>query len=65
MLSEEIEHHVHEEEARSDGMFAQCRDTDVDLVALRDAMLARKEELEAQAGTRGLPPAELSAVHAA
>lgn len=58
VLSEEIKHHVHEEEMRGEGMFAQCRDTDVDLVALRDAMMARKEELTAQAEASGLPPAE-------
>jgi hypothetical protein len=58
VLSEEILHHVHEEEMRGEGMFAQCRKTDVDLVALRDAMLARKRELMAQAEAAGLPPAE-------
>jgi len=58
VLSEEIEHHVKEEEAPSEGMFAQARKTDVDLVALRDKMLARKEELKQQAETRGLPPAQ-------
>jgi hemerythrin superfamily protein len=58
VLSEEIEHHVHEEEMPSDGMFAQCRKTGVDLVALRDAMVARKQELKAQADSEGLPPAE-------
>ena len=58
VLSEEILHHVHEEEMRSEGMFAQCRQTDVDLVALRDALLARKQELMAQEKTTGLPPAE-------
>ncbi|RYD58060.1 MAG: hemerythrin domain-containing protein [Sphingomonadales bacterium] len=58
VLSEEIEHHVHEEEMPSEGMFAQCRKTDVDLVALRDAMLARKQELIALEESDGLPPAE-------
>ncbi len=62
VLSEEIEHHVHEEEMRGEGMFAQCRQTDVDLVALGDAMLARKEELMAQAESAGLPPAQTHAV---
>ena len=62
VLSEEIEHHVREEERPSDGMFAQCRKTDVDLVAMRDAMLARKEELTAIADREGLPPAKLTAV---
>ena len=61
VLSEEIEHHVKEEEAQSEGMFAQAREADVDLVALRDVMLARKEELMAQIETEGaLPPAQLS-----
>ena len=62
VLSEEIKHHVHEEEAQKEGMFAQCRKTDVDLVALRDQMLARKQELMAQAKSGGLPLAKPSAV---
>jgi len=62
VLSEEIKHHVHEEEAQKEGMFAQCRKTDVDLVALRDQMLARKQELMAQAKAGGLPPAKAAAV---
>lgn len=62
VLSEEIEHHVKEEEMPSEGMFAQARKTDVDLVALRDAMLARKEELMAQAEKGGLPPAKPTVV---
>lgn len=63
VLSEEIQHHVHEEEMRGEGMFAQCRKTDVDLVALRDAMLARKQELMAEERSAGLPPAEPRAVN--
>ena len=63
VLSEEIKHHVHEEEMPSEGMFAQCRKTDVDLVALRDALSARKQELMAQAQSGGLPPAEPRAVN--
>jgi len=62
VLSEGIEHHVKEEEAPSEGMFSQARDADVDLVALRDEMLARKQELAAQAESGGLPPAEATAV---
>ena len=65
VLSEEIAHHVKEEEAPSEGMFAQARKTDVDLVALRDAMLARKEELMAQEEAGGLPPAKTTVVEAA
>ncbi len=63
VLSEEIKHHVHEEEMRGEGMFAQCRETDVDLVALRDLMLARKEALTAQAKAGGLPAAKPTAVN--
>ena len=63
VLQEQIEHHVEEEEKRSEGMFAQCRETDVDLVALRDQMLPRKQELMQQAETAGLPPAQPSVVN--
>jgi hemerythrin-like domain-containing protein len=65
VLSEEIEHHVKEEEMPSEGMFAQARKADVDLIALRDAMLARKEELVAQAEAEGLPPAKPTVVDVA
>jgi hemerythrin superfamily protein len=63
VLSEEIKHHVHEEEMPSEGMFAQCRKTDVDLVALRDQMMARKEELLALAESSGLPAAKPSVIN--
>ena len=62
VLCEEIEHHVKEEEKPAEGMFAQCRKTEVDLVELRDRLLARKEELMAQAEAGGLPPAQVTAV---
>ena len=62
VLSEEIKHHVKEEEMPSEGMFAQAREAEVDLVAMRDRMLARKQELMAQAKNGGLPPATLTAV---
>jgi len=45
VLQEQIEHHVQEEERPAEGMFAQCRKTEIDLVELRDRMLARKQEL--------------------
>jgi hypothetical protein len=64
VLQEEIEHHVKEEEQRGDGYFAQVRDSDIDLVVLRDQMLARKQELQAQAEAGGLPPAQLTTVNA-
>jgi hypothetical protein len=62
VLSEEIKHHVHEEEARSEGMFAQARAAGVDLVALRDQMVSRKQELMAQAKAGDLPPAQVTVV---
>lgn len=62
VLSEEIKHHVAEEEARSDGMFAQAREAGVDLVALRDQLAARKAELLTQAQAGALPPAQMRVV---
>jgi hypothetical protein len=58
VLSEEIKHHVKEEEKPSDGMFAQCRKADVDLAALGEQMWTRKQELLTQAKKSGLAPAQ-------
>jgi hypothetical protein len=63
VLQEQIEHHVEEEEMPKEGMFAQCRETDVDLKAMLEPMQARKEELTRQAENGGLPPAEPSVVN--
>lgn len=63
VLSEEIKHHVHEEEMPSEGMFAQCRKADVDLVVLRDEMLAMKRQLTERAEAGGLPPAQPRALN--
>jgi hypothetical protein len=54
VLSEEIKHHVKEEEQR-DGLFAQLRKGDVDLKALGERLLARKTELKAEIKEAGLP----------
>jgi hypothetical protein len=62
VLAEEIRHHVHEEEMRGEGMFAQARKTDVDLDALGGEMILRKQELMNKARTDGLPAAKPSAV---
>jgi len=62
VLCEEISHHVQEEEKPGEGFFAQARATGVDMVELRDRMMARKEELMAQAEGEGLPPAQMAAV---
>jgi len=55
VLSEEIKHHVKEEEARSEGMFAQARDVGLDMEALGEEMAARKEVLLAEFKSKGLP----------
>jgi hemerythrin superfamily protein len=46
VLSEMIKHHVKEEEQRG-GMFAEARDSDMDLRALGEQLAARKSELMA------------------
>ena len=58
VLKEQIEHHVKEEEKQQDNMFQQARAADVDLEALGEQMLARKQELKAKAESEGLPPAQ-------
>lgn len=62
VLKEQIEHHVKEEEKQHDNMFQQARAADVDLEALGERMLARKEELKAVAEKQGLPAAEMHTV---
>ena len=58
VLQEQIEHHVKEEEKQQGNMFQQARAADVDLKALGQQMLARKQELMQQAKREGLPEAE-------
>ena len=55
VLSEQIKHHVHEEEKRAEGMFAQARDAGLDLDDLGARMSQRKKELLAEFKTGGLP----------
>ena len=59
VLSEMIKHHVKEEEQR-DGMFAEARQSEMDLKALGEQMAARKAELmgaadSGRASRRGPP----------
>ncbi len=54
VLSEEIKHHVKEEEQR-DGIFAQIKKSEIDLDDLGQRMLVRKEELIAKFEAQGLP----------
>jgi len=55
VLSEDIKHHVKEEERPGEGVFAQARDGGLDMDALGERMAARKEELMAKFKDEGLP----------
>jgi hypothetical protein len=59
VLSEEIKHHVHEEEMRSEGLFAQARKAGVDMDALGGKLSARKDELLARFKSDGTPTPKL------
>jgi hypothetical protein len=54
VLSEEIKHHVKEEEKRG-GIFTEARKADLDLDALGEEIAARKKELMAEFEKKGLP----------
>ena len=58
VLSEQIEHHVEEEEKRMEGMFSQARKAGLDMDTLGDQLRARKEELVATYKAGGLPKPE-------
>ena len=58
VLSEEIAHHVEEEEKRMEGLFAQARKAGLDMDALGEQLAVRKEELMAQYKAGGLPKPE-------
>lgn len=58
VLSEQIEHHVKEEEQRVEGMFSQARKAGLDMDALGEQMAAEKAQLIAAYSKNGLPPPE-------
>jgi len=58
VLSEQIEHHVHEEEKRSDGIFSQARAAGLDMDELGDLMKGRKKALLAEYKRNGIPAPE-------
>lgn len=60
VLSEQIEHHVEEEEKRVEGMFSQARKAGLDMDALGDQMAAEKAQLIANYKSSGLPKPEAS-----
>jgi hypothetical protein len=54
VLSEEIKHHVKEEEKRG-GVFAQVKDSDLDLDGMGAQLATRKEQLKTEMETGGIP----------
>ena len=60
VLGEQIGHHVKEEEARMEGIFAQARKAGLDMDALGDQMAARKTELMGEIAAHGLETPELT-----
>ena len=60
VLSEEIEHHVEEEERRLEGLFAQARKAGLDMDLLGEQLAARKAELSEQFMANGIPEPRLS-----
>ena len=60
VLSEEIEHHVQEEETRMEGLFAQAKKAGLDMDALGEQLAARKAELTEQFKTNGIPMPKLT-----
>jgi len=64
VLSEEIEHHVKEEEQRLEGIFAQARKAGIDMDVLGEQLAARKEELIAGYKAGGLEKPETTTLDA-
>jgi hypothetical protein len=58
VLSEQIKHHVREEEKPREGMFAQARAAKLDLRALGEQLAERKKELIQMIEAEGLPTPE-------
>jgi hemerythrin superfamily protein len=55
VLSEEIKHHVKEEEKRSEGIFAKAREAGLDMDALGEQLATRKAQLLADFKANGVP----------
>jgi hypothetical protein len=58
VLAEMIEHHVKEEEKRSEGLFAQAKEAGLDMDDLGARMQSRKKAPMAQIKSEGLPSPE-------
>jgi hemerythrin superfamily protein len=60
VLSEEIEHHVQEEEKRMEGLFAQAKKAGLDMDALGEQLAKRKEQLTTEYQASGIPTPKLT-----
>lgn len=60
VLSEEIDHHIQEEEKRMEGLFSQARKAGLDMDALGEQLARRKAELMKQTENGPLPTPELT-----
>ena len=60
VLSEQIKHHVKEEEKPGEGLFAQARKAELDMDALGKQLAARKQELLETYKATGIPKPELT-----
>lgn len=60
VLSEQIEHHVEEEEKRMEGLFSQARKAGLDMDALGEQLATRKAELTAEYESNGIPTPKLT-----
>ena len=58
VLSEQIKHHVEEEEKRGTGVFAQAKKAELDMDALGQELAARKKALMAKYKAGGTPKPE-------
>ena len=58
VLSEEIKHHVGEEEKPSEGIFSKARSAKLDLKEIGARLMARKDQLAAEFKAKGLPTPE-------
>jgi hemerythrin superfamily protein len=65
VLSEEIEHHVKEEEKRMEGLFAQARKAGLDMEVLGEQLAARKAELTQEFEASGVPKPKLTTLEQA
>jgi hypothetical protein len=62
VLSEEIEHHVKEEEKRMEGIFAQARKAGLDMDALGEQLADRKQQLKSLYKEGGELPVKMSSM---